>query len=95
RDQAYKNECADRVKASRAKLIVDLKQLGFQVRESQTNFLLAQPPQGNAEELYLALKERGILVRYFKQPGLQDKLRITVGTEEQNQSLIEALIHLL
>lgn len=95
RDQAYKNECADRVKASRARLMVDLKQLGFQVRESQTNFLLAQPPQANAEELYLALKERGILVRYFKQPGLEDKLRITVGTEEQNQTLIEALIHLL
>jgi len=35
------------------------------------------------------------LVRYFNQPGLDDKLRITVGTEEQNQSLLEALIHLV
>lgn len=95
RDQAYKNACAASVKVSRAKLAVDLKQLGFRLWDSQTNFLLAQPPKGNAEQIYLALKERGILVRYFKKPGLEDKLRITVGTDEQNQILLEALIHLV
>jgi histidinol-phosphate aminotransferase len=94
RDQTHKTECAAKVKASRTTLAVDLKQLGYQVRASQANFLLVQPPKGNAQEVYLALKERGILVRYFNQPGLEDKLRITVGTDEQNQSLIEALIHL-
>jgi histidinol-phosphate aminotransferase len=95
RDQAYKNECAEKVKKSRAKLAIDLKQLGFQVPDSQTNFLFAKTPNDNAQAIYLALKERGILVRYFNQPGLDDKLRITVGTEEQNQALIEALIHLI
>jgi histidinol-phosphate aminotransferase len=95
RDQPYKNECVAKVKVSRAKLLLNLKQLGFQVRDSQTNFLLATPPKNNASELYLALKERGILVRYFKQPGLNDKLRITIGTEPQNQSLIEALVYLV
>jgi histidinol-phosphate aminotransferase len=94
-DQAYKNDCAEKVKASRSKLSQDLKQLGFEVPDSQTNFLFVRPPQGNAEAIYLALKQRGILVRYFNQPGLSDKLRITVGTPEQNQSLIEALIHLI
>jgi histidinol-phosphate aminotransferase len=95
RDQAYKNECIAKVKASRIKLLGDLKQLGFQVKDSQTNFLLATSPKGNAGDIYLALKECGILVRYFKQPGLDDKLRITVGTDEQNQILIEALLHLV
>lgn len=95
RDRAYKNECAEKVKASRAKLAVDLKQLSFRLWDSQANFFLVQPPKSNAEEIYLALKERGILVRYFKQPGLEDKLRITVGTDEQNSILIEALIHLV
>lgn len=95
RDQAYKNECAEKVKASRVKLSVDLKQLGFQVPDSQGNFLFVTPPSNHTESIYLALKERGILVRYFKQPGLDDKLRITVGTDEQNQTLIEALIHLI
>jgi histidinol-phosphate aminotransferase len=95
RDRAYKNECAEKVKVSRAKIAVDLKQLCFRLWDSQANFLWAQPPKGNAEQIYLALKERGILVRYFKQPGLEDKLRITVGTDEQNQMLVEALIHLV
>jgi len=93
-DQAYKNACVARVKASRAKLAVDLKQLGFRVWDSQTNFLLVQPP-GNAEYLYQRLKEQGILVRYFQQPRLDDKLRITVGTDEQNQALVNALICLV
>lgn len=96
RDQAYKNDCAEKVKASRSQLSVDLKNLGFTVLDSHGNFFLATPPSGSsAEALYLALKERGILVRYFKQPGLDDKLRITVGTDEQNQILIEALVSLL
>ena len=95
RDQAYKNACADKVKISRTKLAVDLKNLGFKVLDSQANFVLATSQEGNAEPLYLGLKELGILVRYFKQPGLDDKLRITVGTNEQNQTLIEALVSLM
>jgi histidinol-phosphate aminotransferase len=53
--------------------------------------VLATTPKGNAEEIYLKLKESGILVRYFNQSGLADKLRITVGTDEQNQALIDLL----
>jgi histidinol-phosphate aminotransferase len=71
-----------------------LKQLGFRVWDSHGNFLLTQPPAGNAEYLYQKLKEQKILVRYFKQPGLEDKLRITVGTDEQNQILVQALRNL-
>jgi len=95
RDQAYKNACADKVKISRMKLAVDLKNLGWRVLDSQGNFVLATPTEGNAESIYLALKELGILVRYYKHAGLEDKLRITVGTDEQNQTLIEALVSLL
>ena len=91
RDQAYKNECAEKIKKSRKHLTINLKNLGFTVLNSHGNFVLATPPEGNAADLYLQLKAHGILVRYFKQPGLEDKLRITVGTEEQNQSLIERL----
>lgn len=91
RDQAYKNNCAEKIKASRAQLITDLRKLGFVVPDSQTNFVLARPPAGDAEQLSLALKERGILVRYYKEPRLDDKLRITVGTPEQNQVLLQEL----
>ncbi|MEM7716093.1 MAG: histidinol-phosphate transaminase, partial [Cyanobacteria bacterium P01_A01_bin.68] len=95
RDQDYKNNCAEKVKISRVKLSEDLERLGFKVWDSQTNFLLTQPPQGNAEYLYLKLKEQGILIRYFKQEGLEDKLRIAVGTEEENEVLVKALSELM
>ncbi len=91
RDQAYKQECAEKVKRSRTKLAHELKKIGFTVLDSHGNFLLVTPPRGNANELYLKLKDDGILVRYFNQAGLADKLRITVGTDEQNQLLVDAL----
>jgi histidinol-phosphate aminotransferase len=94
-DQAYKNACIEKIKASRTKLAIELKQLGFRVWDSQTNFLLVQPREGNAEELFQRLKERKILVRYFKQPRLDDKLRITIGTNEQNQFLVQTLVSLI
>jgi histidinol-phosphate aminotransferase len=90
-DQAYKNECAAKVKASRAGLSAELARLGFRVWPSQSNFLLARVPGGKARELYLALKAAGILVRYFNEPGMTDKLRITVGTDVQNQALVRTI----
>jgi histidinol-phosphate aminotransferase len=93
-DQPYKKACAERIKASRIKLAVALQQLNFRVWESQTNFLLVQPADKNAAFLYQSLKAQNILVRYFDQFGLQDKLRITVGTDQQNQILVERLLRL-
>ncbi|NDJ15777.1 histidinol-phosphate transaminase [Myxacorys almedinensis] len=91
RDQAYKNACAEKVKTSRSRLTLDLINLGFAIAESHGNFVLATSTAKRAEDLYLELKNRGILVRYFNQSGLDDKLRITVGTDEQNQRLVETL----
>ena len=94
-DQAHKIANAEKVKASRARLAGELEGVGFRVWPSQSNFLLARPPAGDAQRIYLDLKARGILVRYFNQPRLEDKLRITVGTDEQNAALLEALRTLL
>jgi histidinol-phosphate aminotransferase len=91
RDQDYKNANATKVKKSRTELTLALKNLDYTVLQSHGNFVLATPPKGNAEDIYLKLKESGILVRYFNQAGLADKLRITVGTDEQNQALIDFL----
>ena len=91
KDQQHKNACGSKVKRSRAKLAVDLKNIGFDVRDSQGNFLLVTPPDNKAVAIYQSLKEQNILVRYFNLPGLDDKLRITVGTEEQNQKLLQAI----
>lgn len=91
RDQAYKQACVTKVKAARVKLADDLRQLNFKVWDSQTNFLLTQPRDRPAATLYQELKDQGILVRYFNHAGLTDKLRITIGTDDQNRTLITAL----
>jgi histidinol-phosphate aminotransferase len=94
-DSDHKTANAEKIKASRAQLAVSFKELGFEVWPSQTNFLLVRPPHGDAERIYQTLKERGILIRYFNQPRLEDKLRISVGTEEQNQILVKTLKEIL
>jgi len=91
RDQEHKDANIARVRASRARLAGDLTALGFTVWPSQANFLLVRPPAGGAQALYEGLKARGILVRYFKQPRLDDTLRITVGADDHNAALVGAL----
>ncbi len=95
RDQKHKNICIDKVKRSRGKLALDLREIGFKIRDSQGNFLLATPPDNQAADIYQSLKEQNILVRYFNSPGLDDKLRITIGTDQQNQKLLQALALLI
>jgi len=95
RDQAHKNANAQKVRVSRARLAGALDALGFRVWPSQANFLLARPPAGDAKRFYQILKDRGILVRYFQQPRLDDKLRITVGTDAQNDALVAAMKEIL
>ena len=94
-DQDYKNECVAKVKASRQALASDLEQMGFQVTPSQANFILVRPPGDRAERMYEALKARGILVRYYNQPRLDERLRITIGTEEENSALVRAVREML
>ncbi len=64
----------------------------YHVYPSQTNFLLVvPPPDQDARSIYHSLKARGILVRYFDQHGLRDKLRVTIGKSEENDALLAAL----
>ena len=94
-DQDHKNANAEKIKASRADLTTRLRALGFRVLPSQSNFLLARPPDGDGGRVYLALKQRGILVRYYRTPRLRDQVRITIGTDEDNAALLHALGELL
>ena len=91
-DQAYARECWTLVRQQRDRLTLDLTRRGFFVLPSQGNFVLATVPgQGDAAWIYDALKTRGLLVRFFDKPGLRDKLRITVGTADENDALLAAL----
>ncbi len=94
-DQAYKNDCVQKVIAARGQLSEDLQSLDFTVWPSSTNFLLVKPPNDTAQFLQAHLNEKGIMIRYFNQPGLDDKLRITVGTPAQNARMVQAISSLL
>lgn len=94
-DQPYFVANVERIVQERSRLTESLRLMGFEVPDSQTNFVLARWPHGSAEPLYKALVQKKIYVRYFDLPGLQDKLRITVGTPEQNKILVTALREIL
>ena len=76
--------------ATRQQLSRELIGLRFEVLPSQTNFILARPPRFPAEEWLAKLRERKILVRWFKYPEVRDYLRITVGTPEEARALVRA-----
>ncbi len=94
-DQAWMRANAEKIRASRAKLVKALTQMKFRLWPAQANFILARPPMGDARYLYLELRDRGILVRYWDRPRLDDKIRITVGTDEENAVLLDALKRLI
>jgi histidinol-phosphate aminotransferase len=80
-----------RIQKSRNKLTAGLRKLGYHVHPSHANFILAKKDGKNLRQVYEALKSKKILVRYFDVPGLQDSIRITVGTAREIQLLLEAL----
>jgi histidinol-phosphate aminotransferase len=86
---------ARQVCQTRDRLTAELRAMGFSVLDSEANFVLARSETPSAARLYAELKDRRILVRYFDQPRLQDCLRITVGTEDQTQLLIDTLKQIL
>ncbi|HCQ9958904.1 histidinol-phosphate transaminase [Acinetobacter baumannii] len=90
-DQAYFEEQCQKVISSREKLVRDLTELGFNVLPSKANFIFATHSQHDAGQLAQKLREQGIIVRYFNKPRINQFLRITVGTDEQNARLVQTL----
>lgn len=91
-DQAYAKDTWAKVIEQRDRLTTEFRQRGFTVLDSQSNFVLVTPPDKlPASRLYEDLKARNLLVRYFDAPRLDDKLRITVGTAEQVDKLLNAI----
>lgn len=90
-DQDYFQEQCEKVIASREKLVANLTELGFNVLPSKANFIFATHSLHDAAQLAEKLREQGIIVRYFNKPRINQFLRITIGTDEQNQRLVDTL----
>ncbi|MFJ4347081.1 histidinol-phosphate transaminase [Pseudomonas sp. NPDC089401] len=90
-DQAYFEETCRKVIDSREALVEQLVAKGFEVLPSAANFIFARHPQQDAAQLAARLREQGVIVRHFKQERIAQFLRITIGTPEMNQALIDAL----
>ncbi|WP_110948487.1 histidinol-phosphate transaminase [Pseudomonas bohemica] len=90
-DREYFEKTCNLVIASREKLVEQLQGKGFEVLPSAANFIFARHPKHDAAGLAAKVREQGVIVRHFKQDRIAQFLRITVGTPEQNQALIEAL----
>lgn len=90
-DEAYFQEQLARVIGTRERLADSLRGLGFAVLPSAANFLFVRHATRRAAELAQALRERAILVRHFATPGIDDYLRISIGTDAECAQLLDAL----
>ncbi|WPO99206.1 histidinol-phosphate transaminase [Pseudomonas sp. HR96] len=90
-DQAWFEQTRQAVITSREQLVAQLQDRGFEVLPSAANFIFVRHPHQDAGELAARLREKGVIVRHFKQPRIAQFLRISIGTPEQNQALIDAL----
>ena len=95
RDRAYFEQVCAKIITTRERSIRALKALGFQVLPSQANFVFVSHPDCPAQELFAALRQRKILVRYFQRPGIDRFLRITIGTDADMDALLAALGEIL
>jgi histidinol-phosphate aminotransferase len=94
-DEAWFHETRRRVMESREMLVRALTGLGFEVLPSLANFVFARHRSDRGADLATKLRERGVLVRHFKKPRIENFLRITVGTEDQCNRLVALLRNLI
>lgn len=90
-DEAYFVQTRARIIDAREALTKALVSRGFTVLPSGANFVFARHPKQVGEQLYLGLRQQGVMVRHFSKPRIAEFLRITVGTPEENQCFLAAL----
>ena len=91
RDQDYFRQNVAKIVGERTRLTGELRRLGYTVADSQSNFLLVTVGQPGARQLYDKLQKHKIFVRYWEQAALADKLRISIGTPQQNDALLDVV----
>ena len=94
-DEEYTKKNCQTIMQTRQWTMEQLQKIGFVVTESKTNFLFAMHPRAEGKEIYLRLKEKGVLIRHFDTPRLRQYNRITVGSKEQMEVFLEKLNEVL
>jgi len=94
-DEGYTQANCKTIALNRDYTAKELEKLGFTLTDSKSNFLFAKHNTISGEEIYTKLRQKGILVRHFNKARISDYVRITVGTKEQMQALIDAVKEIL
>ena len=90
-DCEYFDNCVKTIKDNREYTVNELRKLGFVLTDSSANFVLAKTDKIAGKDLYLKLKDMGILVRHFDTNRLRDYIRVTVGTRQEMSAFINAV----
>lgn len=94
KDTDYGKSVIDRIIKTRDKFILKAELMGWEVLPSKANFVFTRKSGLSGNKIYSKLKEQKILVRFFDKPGISDFVRITIGTDEEMEALLEAMIKL-
>ena len=94
-DEEYFEKNCLKIAENREQTVRELQKLGFWMTDSKSNFIFAKSDKIGGKELYLSLKEKGVLIRHFETPLLKDYNRITVGSKEQMEEFIKTVREIL
>lgn len=90
-DVSYEKEVCEKIIATRERIKEELESLGFTLTDSKANFLFAKHEKIGGKDLLLKLRDKGILVRYFNEPRIDDYVRISIGTDEEMDQFLIAV----
>jgi histidinol-phosphate aminotransferase len=91
KDQSYFTETCTKVMQSREKVSQGLNELGFEVLPSAANFVFAKHKTMDAAQIAEGLRKEGVIIRHFAKPRIEQYLRISIGTDSENQHLLTVL----
>ncbi len=94
-DRAYFEETRGKIMATRERTVYYMRKMGFKIPESTANFIFAAHQEKKADLIFTELRQRGILVRYFKKPRIDNHLRISIGSDSEMDSLLDALAEIV
>ena len=91
KDREYFENTVSKIITTRERVAKAMTKMGFTVLDSSTNFLFATHPEHKAKDIFEYLKSQKIFVRYFNKPRIENYLRITIGTDDEMDAMLEAL----